>query len=801
MIAGMKNARNLLVLLLAALPLSAPAQELTLEQIMADPDWLGNAPENAFWGSDNHTVYFQQKRQGSTLRDLFSVDSRDGATAQVAESRWSALSRRGADWSHAGDLHTWEYSGDIYMSDGDSVRQVTRTSADESNPWFMADGRRIAFERDQQFFVFDPANGLVEQLTDTRFEKDPADDDDFDVLEAHQERLYEQLQKAKRDADEQRDRSDSLHKLDANLPPAPMYFGDQLAFEGHSLSPDGHWLLVITSKKGFDEGKTGTMPNYVTGGGHVETREVRTRVGRNGYAPHALWLVDLASGEKHALDYSELPGIEDDPLAELRKSAVAHWMTAGEDEDKARERLKAPDTRPVMVWDISWSDDGTGVALYVRAIDNKDRWLATVDFDEKQLVNQHRLSDKAWVNPYHIEHGWLKDNKTLWFLSEDHGYLGIYKKRIDERRSKALVAGEHVVFDPELGPSGKYIYYRANVGHPGIYEIWRVDVSSGNAEQLSSLGGMNAVSVSPDESQLLITHSEINRHPELFVQENRPGAEARRLTDTMSDAYKSIDWQQPAIVEVPSSHSDQPIYTKIYLPSDHDATREYPAVMFVHGAGYTQNSDLGWPYYFREGMFHNLLTQHGYVVIDMDYRASEGYGRDWRTAIYRRMGVPELEDFHDGVDYLVENYGVNRERIGVYGGSYGGFMTFVAMFRAPDLFQAGAALRPVSDWSHYNHGYTSNILNTPDIDPEAYRISSPIEHVEGLENPLLIASGMQDDNVFFQDSVFVVQRLIELKKQDFEIALYPQDPHGFVHPESWLDEYRRIFKLFETNLK
>jgi dipeptidyl aminopeptidase/acylaminoacyl peptidase len=221
----------------------------------------------------------------------------------------------------------------------------------------------------------------------------------------------------------------------------------------------------------------------------------------------------------------------------------------------------------------------------------------------------------------------------------------------------------------------------------------------------------------------------------------------------------------------------------------------------VHGAGYLQNSDFGWPDYFREQMFHNLLAQHGYVVIDMDYRASEGYGRDWRTAIYRRMGVPELEDFHDGVDYLVKNYGVNRERVGIYGGSYGGFMAFTAMFSAPGTFQAGAALRPVSDWAHYNHGYTSNILNTPDLDPRSFYISSPINFVEGLEGALLIQAGMQDDNVFFQDAVLVVQRLIELKKENWEIAIYPQDPHGYVYPESWLDGYRRIFKLFEEHLK
>ncbi|MCH8896399.1 MAG: S9 family peptidase, partial [Proteobacteria bacterium] len=244
-----------------------------------------------------------------------------------------------------------------------------------------------------------------------------------------------------------------------------------------------------------------------------------------------------------------------------------------------------------------------------------------------------------------------------------------------------------------------------------------------------------------------------------------------------------------------------PVYSKLYLPADYDQYKKYPAVMFVHGAGYTQNAHLGWPYYFREFMFHTLLTQNGYIVIDMDYRASKGYGRDWRTAIYRNMGRPELEDFVDGVDFLVQNYNVDRGRVGIYGGSYGGFMTFMALFRAPGLFAAGAALRPVVDWRHYNHGYTSRILNTPEIDPMAFERSSPIEFAEGLRKPLLIAAGMQDDNVFFQDSVMLVQRLIELQKEDFEIAIYPLDPHSFVHADSWLDEYRRVFKLMERHLK
>jgi dipeptidyl aminopeptidase/acylaminoacyl peptidase len=165
------------------------------------------------------------------------------------------------------------------------------------------------------------------------------------------------------------------------------------------------------------------------------------------------------------------------------------------------------------------------------------------------------------------------------------------------------------------------------------------------------------------------------------------------------------------------------------------------------------------------------------------------------------MGHPEVEDLKDGVAWMASNVNVDPQRVGTYGGSYGGFLTFMALFNEPELFQAGAALRPVADWAHYNAPYTSNILNTPDVDPIAYERSSPIEHAQGLQKPLLIMSGVLDDNVFFQDSVRMVQRLIELEKPMFETAIYPVEPHGFKQPSSWLDQYRRIYKLFEQELK
>ncbi|UCC48661.1 MAG: prolyl oligopeptidase family serine peptidase, partial [Gemmatimonadota bacterium] len=133
-------------------------------------------------------------------------------------------------------------------------------------------------------------------------------------------------------------------------------------------------------------------------------------------------------------------------------------------------------------------------------------------------------------------------------------------------------------------------------------------------------------------------------------------------------------------------------------------------------------------------------------------------------------------------------------------GSYGGFLTLMAMFTKPGTFAAGAALRPVTDWAYYRHGYTSEILGLPQDDAEAYRRSSPIYHAEGLEGALLIAHGMIDQNVHFQDTVRLVERLIELGKDNWEVAIYPKEDHEFKHAWSWTDEYNRVLRLFEENL-
>ena len=536
------------------------------------------------------------------------------------------------------------------------------------------------------------------------------------------------------------------------------------------------------------------------------SQETRVYVGRNDPAPQSLVLVDLKSAKFYPLKTDALPGIKDDPLKVLRSQAVAALDKAGkQDEAKA---LKAPDVRPVRIvanaedgggGGIVWSDDGSHLAIQLRAIDNKDRWITSVDFARHALVNQQRLTDNAWINWNFNDFGWLKDNHTLWYMSEETGYSQLYTKTLDGK-TKALTSGKFEVSHPLLSDDGKWFYVRTNQVAPYSYDVYRLPVGGGALSRITHYQGMDDFKLSPDGSQLAVLHSAPYVFPQLAVQSSA-GGEPRELTNTMKAAYTAHAWIAPKIVEIPSSHVPGVIYAKYYGPTDEAAAASRPAVLFVHGAGYLQDVTLSSTYYFREQMFNNLLVQQGYVVLDMDYRASEGYGRAWRTAIYEHMGHPELEDLLDGKTWLVKNHGVDPKRVGIYGGSYGGFMTEMAILRAPGEFAAGAALRAPSDWTSYNHEYTANILNDPQLDPEAYETSSPIEFADNLRDPLLIEHGLIDDNVMASDSIRLYQRFIELHKQNFWISLYPLERHGFEHADSWYDEYRRIDELFNTYVK
>ena len=782
------------------IPVAVSAQsDPDIRLVMSNPDWIGNAPTSPWWDATGDAVYYKQKRDNEDFSDTFRLSLSASTPEQITPAELAQIGVTSQIHTPDRSLTSWIYEGDVYLRDQRSaaVKAITTTVSKESRPVFSSTGDTLFYERDEQIYRYTLATGATSQVSEVATGKDPDAATDYDDLREQQLNTYTTVADDKRRRENVKKRQRDAHPA----LPKPIYLGDEVDILQRHISPDGiHLALVLTTSKG-EEGRKGKMPNYVTEDGYVDVKEVRTRVGRIDDKPHTVMVINLKSGAQTLLDTSSLRGMKTDPLAKLRRNAVRWHVGAGADRQDIEKQLKAPDTRSVTVAGIKWNPAGSVLAIQFIATDFKDRWLATYSPKQNKLALQHRLTDPAWINWAYNEFGWLNDNKTLWFLSEESGYSHLYTKQIDARSITQLTAGNFVVREPALNTSQTHAYLVSNRAHPGNWQVYRVALYGGELEQVTNLDGVSTFKLSPDDEQLLVRRSTIDRHPDLYLCSADGSGETRQLTDTVSDTYRKVEWSIPEIVEVPSSHVDRPVYSKLYLPKDFDGNKQYPAVMFVHGAGYTQNAHMGWPHYFREFMFHTVLNNAGYIVLDMDYRASQGYGRDWRTSIYRNMGHPELEDYLDGIDYLSNNFSVDRDRVGIYGGSYGGFMTFMALFRAPDAFAAGAALRPVVDWMHYNHWYTGRILNTPLIDPEAYARSSPINFAEGLTRPLLIAVGMQDDNVFFQDSVLLVQRLIELEKENFEMAVYPLDAHGFVHATSWLDEYRRIFKLMETHLK
>jgi dipeptidyl aminopeptidase/acylaminoacyl peptidase len=791
---------------LAAMPALAatpPAsQPLDMETIMANPDWIGQVVESPYWSVDGRSLYYSLKRDGSKVRDLYRVDPAGGASvkldpAAMAQADGPPVFDR-AHRQAAFILH-----GDVFVVDLASGRrtQLTRTPQDESSPQFSADGRALQFRDGNDWYSHDLASGVTTPAAVLKFADDPQEKKP-DALDAQQLAMFKTLRQLKADKQAQRDADKVLDAADPGRAPEPFWLGDKISLVDTELSPDGRWLLLITKLKSDEAGKAPKLTHYITDSGYAEQEEARVYVGRNDPAPQSLLLLDLTNHATYPLAIDALPGIKNDPLKDLRASTIAALQKAGKaDQAKA---LKAPDVRPVTVLSadngggIVWSDNGSHAAVQVRAIDNKDRWIASVDFARHALVNQQRLTDNAWINWNFNDFGWLKDNSTLWYLSEESGYSQLYTKALGSK-AKALTSGHYEVSHPLLSDDGKWFYVRTNQVAPYSYDVYRLPATGGALSRITNDQGMDDFKLSPDGTQLAVLHSSPYVQSQLAVQPSAGGT-PRELTNTMKPAFTAHGWIAPKIVEVKSSHGAGSIYAKYYGPAN-ESSASKPAVIFVHGAGYLQNVTLSWSNYFREQMFHNLLVQQGYVVLDMDYRASEGYGRAWRTAIYRQMGHPELEDLLDGKAWLVKNHGVDPRRVGIYGGSYGGFMTEMALLRAPGEFAAGAALRPVSDWTLYNHEYTSDILNDPQLDPAAFKTSSPIEYADQLQDPLLIEHGLIDDNVLAQDSIRMYQRLIELHKKNFWISLYPMERHGFVHPDSWHDEYRRIDELFETYVK
>ena len=765
-------------------------EKLTVEKIMRDPKWIGTSPSNIYWSADGNCLYFNWNPDNALSDSLYFITLTNHHPIKASfQERQDVIPDHNATWSTNRTARVFTKDGDIFLNDLKTgiTKRIIQTTENETNPVFSFYDKKIVYTSGMNLFSWDIATGETVQLTNLE-SKDPEKKSSLTTEDQWLKNDQLQYLKVLKERKEKKDASDAYNKRLTPKELRSIDIGDRI-LQGLTISPDGRFVSYSLAKTSPDA-KATIVPNYVTESGFTSDIRGRTKVGEP-QSNSEFFIYDRRMDTVFAIKTDSLPGIRDLP------DYVKDYP------QKFEQQIKEPPIRRVIIGGISWSPNGSHAILDVHSQDNKDRWLMMFQPSAKlKLIDRQR--DEAWIGGpgtggfSGTNTGWINEN-NFWFQSEATGYSHLYTVNVENGEKKALTSGKYEVQQAELSKDKKYFYITTNEVHPGEQQFYRLPVAGGKAERITTMTGANQVTISPDEKYIAILYSYSNRPWELYLQENKPGGKIEQIsTKAMSDEFKSYPWRDPEVITFTARDGVQ-VPARIYKPTTPAAGK--PAVLFVHGAGYLQNAHKWWSYYFREFMFNNLLADNGYYVLDIDYRASAGYGRDWRTAIYRHMGGKDLDDNVDGVSYLVKTYGVDPKHVGLYGGSYGGFITLMALFTAPDVFAAGAALRPVTDWANYNHFYTSAILNEPYNDSLAYRKSSPIYFAEGLKSHLLICHGMVDVNVHFQDAVKLTQRLIELQKDNWEIAPFPMEDHGFVEPSSWTDEYKRIFKLFEETLK
>ena len=748
--------------------------ELSVRNIMRGPELLGQAPGQVRWTDDSEWLYFRWRPGGldwDEQSSLYRVPA-DGGTPEKLDDDAeyeAAVLIAGGDLSRDRRWRVSSVRGDLYLVDRRAMttRRLTHTEDGEGSALFSEDGESVLFQRGGNVYRLTLESGELEQIT--RVTTSPAPEEDAEAegqrgfLETQQLELFEHISRQS----EREKEADARREAREALEPKTVHLEARERLQSLRPTRDGNYVLIRASKPAQGTQRT-IVPDWVTESGYTEDLNVRTKVG-DAQTEGRAGIITTASGEVTWLDVKP-DGYE------------------GEGE--------------IRVSNAGWNDAGTKAFVFAVSFDNKDRWLWSVDAATGERTLLDHLHDEAWVaGPCFSCVGWIPDEDRVYFVSEATGYAHLYTVNSDGSNKEALTSGDWEVLGVTMPEDRSRFLLTTNEGSPFNQHVSWISFD-GDSEAITEGDGRFRVTLSPDGDRFAFIHDVANRPGELFLAETRRPADMERVTTSPTEAWASFDWKKPEIVRFEAEDGTM-VPARIYRPAEMGAQANGAAVIFVHGSGYTQNVHNYFSSYYREYMFNHLLAAAGYTVLDVDYRGSAGYGRDWRTGIYRWMGGKDLSDQVDGARYLVAEEGVDADRIGLYGGSYGGFITLMGLFTAGETFKSGAALRPVTDWAHYNHGYTSRILNQPQGDEEAYRQSSPIYFAEGfgIDQHLVILHGMVDTNVHFSDAVRLTQRLIELGKENWEMAVYPVENHGFVEPTSWTDEYRRIFELFERTLR
>ena len=755
---------------------AGPAQILTLRDAARGDRWLGVEIRQVRWSPDGKNVFFRWHLNPSTeqnpdLDPWFRVDRSGQTVEQVPDSQTQLIPAERLGWDKKGKRAVWISNNNLYLYDAsktNSTRTILSTDKQVRNARILPDGRAVHFMVEEDLFMHDLNTGGIRQLTRKHVKSIEQKTEAAQWLENQQLELFERHREAK----ERRETTEKHRReLDVSSSQAiPLEKG--VILSDVQLSPDGQYV-TFQWQKPTKEKKVTRYLDFVSGSGYAEVREARTKVGEQ-------------------QDEFRMGIVRFDPSVEPDKIKIT-WVDY---EESA--------SQPAIIYGPYWSLEGDRAVIQIVSQSHKDCWISQLDLDTGRTTPVVHDHDDAWLGGPPPLAGYLRPALLEWlpggrfaFASEQTGWCHLY---LAERNGAIhpLTKGSWEVRDAQLNRDRSSWLVSASREHPSDDHLYIMPAAGGQLVRLTEKQGRHTGHFSPDGKRLAVVYSESIQMPDLYLCDAKTDPSLRRVTVSGADNFYRHSWVRPEIVSF--QHPDGGlVWAALFKPKEINPQRA--AILHIHGGGYRQFSHRGWTVYgyaSHLGLI-NYLVQEGYPVLDFDYRGSAGFGRDYRTDIYRSMGIKDVDGAKAAVEYLVKEQDIDRSRIGLYGISYGGFFTLMSLFRHPGVFAAGVANASVTDWAHYNHLWTSRVLNKPYDDPEAYQISSPINYASGLEDSLLIVHGLIDGNVQFQDAARLVQKLIELEK-DFEVMYYPMEPHGFTSESSRYDYFRRLSSFFQRHL-
>jgi dipeptidyl aminopeptidase/acylaminoacyl peptidase len=777
--------KNIFILAFIFFTLSGQSQELKLDQIMKGDAFIGVQPTNGVWSLDGKKAYFEWNPNNELGTSTYFWE-KGMVKPKLANPKEAAFSKLDFKIKPNTDLAFYLDKGALYSYSiqNKHIKKLLQQSSSISDLQLGKDAGVLFFIQNENLQKFDTNQGTIVQITNFKSGKEKekeAEKDNF--LNRQQKELFQFVR------DQEAKENWNKAKADINKSdfPKPYFYGKE-GFESLTVNPKGTYATFRLVD--VNEDKSEIMEKFITKDGYNLSSNTKEKVSTSNLVKSKFGIYSIVQDSVYFVNFSSLSHIQDKP---------EYYNSYENLKNKEKE------DRLIFVQEPTYNDSGSYAITEIRSQDNKDRWIIKLNLENGTFQEVEHQHDEAWIAGPGIPSysyskgtlGFLSDNETIYFQSEATGYSHLYSYNLKTNKKDQLTKGNWEVREVNISKDRKNFYLTTNTTHLGNRGFYKLATTGGELQPILTKDGAHEVTISPDESTLLTRYSYKNKPWEFYIAANKKDAILTPITHSTSKEFEAYSWRTPDVISYTASDGTI-VNARIYKPVSDKGNKA--AIIFVHGAGYLQNAHNYWSSYHREYMFHNLLTDLGYTVLDIDYRGSDGYGRDFRTGIYRFMGGEDLTDQIDGKNYLVNNLGIDANRVGLYGGSYGGFITLMAMLTAPNEFASGAALRSVTDWAHYNHGYTGNILNFPETDPEAYKKSSPIYFANNLQGNLLMLHGMVDDNVEYKDVVRLSQRFIELGKKNWSLSSFPVEAHGFKETYSWIDEYSRILDLFNSTL-